>query len=191
MTKIGIISPQDWGLPALDASVERDIPALGISTSEVNRRIASNLQEWLPRQLDPDSQAFYGFYRAPDGFREPPQTVNLIAAWQLMAAYDRFGESSRLDSARRVLDFYYRKFVVSHPMSTVRGGARDGVAVNEIWTKFSAEFAIGALGYYQRSASSYQAGSPAEVSRISAASTTLPQESQPKSGATQVLASRR
>jgi len=110
----------------------------------------NNLYEWLPRQLDSEAGAFYGFYRATDGYREPPQTVNLIISWQLMAAYDRFADKQFLEWAEGALDFYYRRFVVSHPMSVVAGGARDGVATREVWTKFSAEFVIGALGLYRR-----------------------------------------
>ncbi len=113
-------------------------------------RISGNLDHWLPRYLDADSGAFFGFYRAPDGFREPPQTANLIGSWLLMAAYDRFAEKSYLDRATTALDFYYRQFVVSHPMSIVGGGAREGGEAGEVWTKFSAEFAIGALGLHKR-----------------------------------------
>ena len=148
--KIGIISPQDWGLPVASTASEVPIPGLGASPAELDRRMRGNLYQWLPRQLDPDASAFYGFYRAPDGYREPPQTANLIVSWQLMAAYDRFADGQFLEQAQRALDFYYRRFVVSHPMSVVAGGARDGVATQEIWTKFSAEFAIGAVGLYRR-----------------------------------------
>lgn len=151
MKKFGIISPQEWGLSVCDVKEEHVLPSLGISTTEINRRIHSNLFEWLPRQFDSENNAFCGYYRAPDGYREPPQTANLIVAWELMAAYDRFGDGTLLELARQALEFYYQRFVVSHPMSTVRGGALDGVARNEIWTKFSAEFVIGALGYYKRS----------------------------------------
>lgn len=100
--------------------------------------------------MDTETAAFYGFYRATDGYREPPQTVNLIISWQLMAAYDRFADERLLEWAEKALDFYYRRFVVSHPMSVVAGGACDGVAPHEVWTKFSAEFVIGALGLYRR-----------------------------------------
>lgn len=143
--KIGVISPQDWGLPVYQASEHAVFPA-GISPAELERRIRLNLFDWLPRQWDPGAGAFYGFYRAEDGFREPPQTVNLIASWQLMAAYDRFGDESLLTRAAQALDFYRQHFTVSHPMSVVAGGARDGAAPSEVWTKFTAEYVIGALG---------------------------------------------
>lgn len=146
----GLISPQDWGLPVAATQSHGPIPGLGVSPAELERRIRFNLYEWLPRQLDSQVGAFYGFYRAPDGYREPPQTVNLIASWQLMAAYDRFNDQQLLDRAQQVLDFYCQQFVVSHPMSVVTGGARDGVATYEVWTKFSAEFVVGAVGLWRR-----------------------------------------
>ena len=152
MNKFGIISPQDWDLPVrIDRSDQRIKSALGISSEDVEQRIKANLNQWLPNQFDPERHAFYGFYRAADKYREPPQTVNLIIPWELMAAFDRYTEHHWLDMANQALDYYFQTFVVNHPMSTVRGGARDGVATNEIWTKFTAEFVIGALGYYQRS----------------------------------------
>ncbi len=148
--KIGLISPQDWGLPVHACSPDTLIPGLNITCSEMENRMLKNLTEWLPRQVDPHRGAVYGFYRASDGYREPPQTVNLIASWLWMAAFDRFCDPDYLAAAIRSLEFYYQKFVVSHPMSVVAGGGRDGGAPAEIWTKFSAEFAIGALGLFQR-----------------------------------------
>jgi uncharacterized protein YyaL (SSP411 family) len=67
-----------------------------------------------------------------------------------MAAFDRFKDTQFLERAHQALDFYQKTYVVSHPMSVVAGGARDGVASHEIWTKFSAEFLIGAVGLYRR-----------------------------------------
>lgn len=148
--KQGIISPQDWGLQVFSGSEDLHLPALEISAGDIERRLRANLFQWLPRQIDPSTGAFFGFYRAKDGYREPPQTVNLIASWQLLAAYDRYMDEQLLERACQALEFYYDRFVVSHPMSVVAGGARDGVASHQIWTKFSAEFAIGAWGLYQR-----------------------------------------
>jgi uncharacterized protein YyaL (SSP411 family) len=150
--KIGVISPQDWGLPVYQASEDGAVFPAGITPEELQRRIRLNLFEWLPRQWNSTTEAFYGFYRAIDGFREPPQTVNLIASWQLMAAYDRFGEESLLKRAAQALDFYRQHFTVSHPMSVVAGGARDGAAPSEVWTKYTAEYVIGALGLANRHA---------------------------------------
>jgi uncharacterized protein YyaL (SSP411 family) len=67
-----------------------------------------------------------------------------------MAASDRFGDESLLAQAAQALDFYRRHFTVSHPMSVVAGGARDGAAPAEVWTKFTAEYVIGALGLARR-----------------------------------------
>jgi hypothetical protein len=148
--KIGVISPQDWGLPVYQASKGGAVFPAGISPAELERRIRLNLFDWLPRQWDSAAGAFYGFYRGTDGFREPPQTVNLIASWQLMAAFDRFGDESLLSQAAQALDFYRQHFTVSHPMSVVAGGGRDGAAPSEVWTKFTAEYVIGALGLASR-----------------------------------------
>jgi len=148
--KIGVISPQDWGLPVYQASKDGAVFPAGIFPADLERRIRLNLFDWLPRQWDSAAGAFYGFYRGSDGFREPPQTVNLIASWQLMAAYDRFGDESLLARAAQALDFYRQHFTVSHPMSVVAGGARDGAAPSEVWTKFTAEYVIGALGLASR-----------------------------------------
>jgi hypothetical protein len=150
--KIGVISPQDWGLPVYQAAASDKVFPGGISQAELERRIRLNLFDWLPRQWDSNAGAFYGFYRAQDGFREPPQTVNLIASWQLMAAFDRFGDESLLKQAAQALDFYRQHFTVSHPMSVVAGGARDGAAPSEVWTKYTAEYVIGALGLASRKA---------------------------------------
>ncbi|HET6846756.1 MAG TPA: hypothetical protein VFH29_07965, partial [Anaerolineales bacterium] len=54
--------------------------------------------------------------------------------------------------AAQGLDFYRQHFTVSHPMSVVAGGARDGAAPSEVWTKYTAEFVIGALGLAERKA---------------------------------------
>ena len=149
---IGVISPQDWGLPVCRVSEGGAVFPAGISPADLERRIRLNLFDWLPRQWNHAAGAFYGFYRAEDGFREPPQTVNLIASWQLMAAFDRFGDESLLARAAQALDFYRRHFTFSHPMSVVAGGARDGAAPSEVWTKFTAEYVIGALGLASRQA---------------------------------------
>jgi hypothetical protein len=148
--KIGVISPQDWGLPVYQASEGQTVFRARISPAELERRIRLNLFEWLPRQWDHGAGAFYGYYRGSDGFREPPQTVNLIASWQLMAAFDRFGDESQCARAAQALDFYRQHFTVSHPMSLVAGGARDGAAPSEVWTKFTAEYVIGSLGLATR-----------------------------------------
>ena len=63
--------------------------------------------------------------------------MNLIAPWQLLAAYDRYHDARLLDMARRAAEWFYRRHVVDHPMSVVAGGVRDGVATDHLWTKFA------------------------------------------------------
>ena len=75
MNQMMIISPQDWGLAVADATSETVIPELGVSPAELDRRIRGTTYEWLSRQFDPQSGAFYGFYGAPDKRFEPPQTI--------------------------------------------------------------------------------------------------------------------
>jgi len=147
----GVISPQDWGLAVSKSNAEGPaLPVIDATPTELEARIVGNLRSWLPQYVEPDTGAFYGYYRAPDGCREPPQTANLIASWLSMAAHDRYGDGAFLTRAAAALDFYYQTFVVSHPMSVVAGGARDGVETALVWTKFSAEFVIGALGLHRR-----------------------------------------
>ncbi len=148
--RMGVISPKDWGLPKASATDDNVIPGIRMSSAEVEQRIRDCTYQWLPQQFDAKTGAFYGHYRASDGYQEPPKTVNLLAGWQLMASFDRYQDEQLLDRASSSLAFYYRNFVVSHPMSVVVGGARDGIATYEVWTKFSAEFVIGALGLYRR-----------------------------------------
>jgi rhamnogalacturonyl hydrolase YesR len=148
--EIGVISPQDWGLPVALVTSEEPVPGLDASLAELERRIRANTVKWLPRQFDDEVGAFYGFYRAPDRYREPPQTVNLIAPWQCLAAFDRYDDEWMLEMARRAADWFYHHFVASHPMSVVAGGVRIGEKPHELWTKFSAEYIIGALGLYDR-----------------------------------------
>ncbi len=150
----GVISPQDWGLPVSAAPAMLELSGQSIPGEALERRLHEVIYTWLPRQFSAEAGAYYGFYRPSDGYREPPQTVNLIASWLLMAAYDRYQDPTLLARARSALDFYYRSLVVSHPMSVVAGGARDGVAGHEIWTKFSAELVIGCLGLHLRSGES-------------------------------------
>jgi hypothetical protein len=116
----------------------------------LEQRIRANTYEWLPRQLDAGEGAFHGFYSAPRQHLDFPQTVNLIAPWQLLAAYDRYQDQQLLAMARRAGDWFYERFVVTHPMSVVIGGVRDGLRSEELWTKFAAELVISAVGLYRR-----------------------------------------
>lgn len=153
--QIGVISPQDWGLAIADVSPEsmddaRGFAEVGASPSELERRIRANTYEWLPRQLNEEEGAFHGFYSAPRQHLDFPQTVNLIAPWQLLAAYDRYRDEALLAMGRRAADWFYEQFVVTHPMSVVIGGVRDGLRSEELWTKFAAELVISSVGLYRR-----------------------------------------
>lgn len=146
----GVISPQDWKLPVAAGLSDDPVAALGVSLAELDRRARAATTEWLAQQFDQTTGAFYGHYRVPDDYREPPQTVNLIAPWQLIAAYDRTQDAHLLERAVQAATWFYTRHVVDHPMAVVAGGVRDGIATDEIWTKFSAEEVITCLGLYTR-----------------------------------------
>ena len=146
----GIISPQDWGLPVATNLPQTPIEKIGISLAELEMRANKATYEWLLGQFDKTSGAFHGHYRAPDQYLEPPQTVNLIAPWQLLAAYDRYEDARLLEMARSAAIWFYNRHVVDHPMSVVAGGVRDGGNPDEIWTKFTAEEVITCLGLFAR-----------------------------------------
>jgi uncharacterized protein YyaL (SSP411 family) len=148
--KIGVISPQDWGLPVAGASSEVTVSGAALSPRQLEQRILSNVYEWLPRQFDNQVGAFYGFYRAPSQEFEPPQTANLIASWELMAAYDRYHDRDLLTKAVSATNWFYNHFVVTHPMSIGIGGVRDTAHREELWTKFTAEVVMSELGLYRR-----------------------------------------
>jgi hypothetical protein len=146
----GIISSQDWGLSVATNLAEIRFDQFGVSLSELEMRAKKATYEWLFGQFDKTARAFHGHYRAPDRYLEPPQTVNLIAPWQLLAAYDRYQDSHLLEMAKSAATWFYERHVVDHPMSVVAGGVRDGGNPDEIWTKFTAEEAITCLGLFSR-----------------------------------------
>jgi hypothetical protein len=149
--EIGVISPQDWGLPAVvDAPAEAVFALPGVTQADVEARARAATYEWLLRQFDEDAGAFHGFYRAPDRHLDFPQTVNLIAPWQLLAAYDRYRDDALLQRAVRAANWFYEQHVITHPMSVVAGGVRDGLATDELWTKFTAEEVLICLGLWSR-----------------------------------------
>jgi uncharacterized protein YyaL (SSP411 family) len=146
----GVISPQDGERTITSALSEELIPELGISAAELERRVRANTFEWLPRQFDEETGAFYGHYHAPGQRFEPPQTTNLIAPWQLLAAYDRYQDEALLVMARRAAEWFYGHFVVTHPMEIVVGGVRDTHHSEELWVKYTAELVILNVGLYRR-----------------------------------------
>jgi hypothetical protein len=152
--KFGVISPQDWGLQVADTASKNPIPVLNISPADLEQRIHNCTYHWAQRHYDDEVGAFYGFYSAADKRFEPPQTVNLIAPWQFLAAYDHYQDEALLTKARRAADWFYRHFVVTHPMSVVIGGVAESLPVAELWTKFAAEYGILCLGLYTRTGNS-------------------------------------
>jgi len=148
--QIGVVSPQDRGLPVALATSEEPIPELGISSAELERRLRANTYEWLPTQFDEPSGAFRGHYCAIEQRYEGPQTSNLIGPWQLLAVYDRYHDEGLLTRARRAADWFYKNHVVSHPMEVVIGGVRDARRTEELWTKYAAEFVILNVALYRR-----------------------------------------
>jgi hypothetical protein len=148
--QFGVISPQDWGLKTADTLSKEVLPELGISPFELEQRIHHCTYEWAQRHFDDEAGAFYGFYSAPAKRFEPPQTVNLIAPWQFLAAYDHYQDEALLAQAARATDWFYGHFVMTHPMSVVIGGVAESLPAAELWTKFSAEFVLLCLGLYTR-----------------------------------------
>ncbi|WP_119070220.1 hypothetical protein [Aggregatilinea lenta] len=148
--KFGVISPQDWGLPVTADPSADVIAALGASEADLAARARHATETWLPQMFDAQTGAFYGYLSVRDGYREPPQTSNLIAPWQLMAAYDRTGNADLLDMARQSAEWFYTHHVTDHPMAVVAGGVRDGVATDHLWTKFAGEEIVTCLGLHAR-----------------------------------------
>lgn len=150
MGMYGIISPQDWGLkPALG----QPLPAwteLGIALDEWEERGRKATYNWLMRNWQEEQGAFAGHCKVAQGCFEAPQLTNLIAPWQCLAAYDRYGDTDLLHKAVRVAHWVYANLAETHPMSVVVGGIRDSWCPEEVWTKFAAEFMILNLGLYSR-----------------------------------------
>lgn len=146
----GIISPQDWGLrPALATQLVHWVQ-FGVNAEEWENRARQATYHWLLRQWREEEGAFAGNYQAREQSFEPPQLTNLIAPWQCIAAYDRYGDAELLQKAARAADWLNEHFVETHPMSLVIGGVRDAWHTEEVWTKFTAEYLILNLGLYMR-----------------------------------------
>ncbi|HOG46191.1 MAG TPA: AGE family epimerase/isomerase [Anaerolineae bacterium] len=147
---VGVVSPQDRGLPVAQGVSEELIPELGVSPAELERRLRANTYQWLPTQFDEPSGAFRGHYCAVQQTYEPPQTSNLIGPWQLLAVYDHNHDELLLTRARRAADWFQGQHVVSHPMEVVIGGVRDSRRPEELWTKYAAEYVILSVALYRR-----------------------------------------
>nr|NIP28756.1 hypothetical protein [Phycisphaerae bacterium]NIX32569.1 hypothetical protein [Phycisphaerae bacterium] len=146
----GIISPADWGLKSADGQSLQPWGQLGIDASDWEERARQATYHWLMRNWNEGAGAFNGHYRVAEHAFQEPQLTNLLAPWQLMAAYDRYEDADLLHKAQRSADWLYAHLVETHPMSMVVGGVRDAWRPEEVWTKFTAEFVILNLGLYTR-----------------------------------------
>lgn len=146
----GIISPADWGLQPMKEQSLQPWGQLGIDAANWEERARQATYHWLMRNWREEEGAFSGHYRAVEQIFQEPQLTNLLAPWQLMAAYDRYEDEDLLHKAKRAADWLYAHLVETHPMSMVVGGVRDAWRPEEVWTKFTAEFVILNLGLYTR-----------------------------------------
>src|SRR5208283_2542153 len=143
------VAPKGWGLkPA--GQVSKRLSALGLDAADLENRARQNTYEWLMRQYDETIGAFHGYYNAPSKTFSEPQTVNLIAPFQLLAAFDRYQDQMLLDKAKKCCDWLYTNFVDHHPMSFVLGGVRDNIKPQQLWTKYTADYVIQCLSLYLR-----------------------------------------
>jgi hypothetical protein len=144
------ISPQGWGLKPAG---NRDAPLLadlGLDKEDLEERARSNTYNWLPNHFDESIGAFHGYYDARSGDWTEPQTVNLIAPFQCLAAFDRFRDERFLQMARRAADWLHHEMVETHPMSLVLGGVRDNIKTTQLWTKYTADYVTLNLGLWER-----------------------------------------
>jgi hypothetical protein len=146
----GIISPADWELRPADKERLQSWAQLEVDADDWEERARQATYHWLMGNWLEDEGAFAGHYRAADQSFEPPQLTNLLAPWQCIAAYDRYGDAELLDKASHAADWLHENMVETHPMSLVVGGLQDALRPEELWTKFTAEFVILNLGLYAR-----------------------------------------
>jgi hypothetical protein len=144
------ISPLGWGL---GRAGDRDAPALaavGLGKEDLENRARQNTYQWLPLQFDPQAGAFHGYYDARGRTWAPPQTVNLIAPFQCLAAFDRYQDQRWLDMARSAAQWLEAHMVETHPMSLVLGGVKDNIKPAQLWTKYTADYVVLNLGLCER-----------------------------------------
>jgi len=144
------ISPRDWGLtPATEKGTEK-FRLLGLDREDLENRCRQNTYSWLLRQFNEEFGAFHGYYDPRTRQFNEPQTANLIAPFQLLAAYDRYGDEGLLERAKRSAEWMHQNMMDAHPMSLVLGGIRDNLKPTEIWTKYTADYVALNLGLYER-----------------------------------------
>ncbi len=148
MKNYGIISPKEWGLIPCSNPLP-GLSAFGLDRDNLEERCYNNTYHWLLGTFDEDAGAFHGYYDARTDTLAPPQNVNLIAPWQLLAAYDRYGDEQLLHKAIRASDWLEENLVESHPMSLVCGGVRDNIKHNELWVKYASDYVTLNLGIWR------------------------------------------
>jgi hypothetical protein len=144
------VSPESWGLQPAQDTDSPHLNALGLPGRELEARAKLNTYHWLTAQFDKDPGAFHGYYDPRVGAFAEPQTVNLIAPFQLVAAYDRYQDEELLCMARRCADWLETTMVETHPMSLVLGGVRDNIKPTQLWTKYTADYVTLNLALYER-----------------------------------------
>ncbi|MBN1285843.1 MAG: hypothetical protein JXB47_10630 [Anaerolineae bacterium] len=127
--RIGVISPQDWGLPAAAGLSGKIYAPLGVAWAELAAR-ADAATRWLGRNFD-------------------AHTAGLVPAWQLMAAYDRAPAAALLDAAVRAATRFYDRRVEARRTSIFAGGAYEAPGAT-ISTPRTAEAVITFLGLAAR-----------------------------------------
>ncbi|MBI4557409.1 MAG: hypothetical protein HY706_07495, partial [Candidatus Hydrogenedentes bacterium] len=83
------VSPRCWGLAPSDRRDSRYLDTMGLPKAQLELRARKNTYEWLLKQFNNDVGAFYGYYDPRTRAFAAPQTCNLIAPFQLIAAFDR------------------------------------------------------------------------------------------------------
>lgn len=144
------VSPQSWGLERSSQTASPHLDAMGIPKAELEARARRNTYDWVLRQFDPEAGAFRGYYDPRTQKFAEPQTANLIAPFQLIAAFDRYEDEELLVRARRCADWLEENMVESHPMSLVLGGVRDNIKPTQLWTKYTADYVTLNLALYER-----------------------------------------
>ena len=144
------VSPQSWGLERSNHKTTKHLDFMGIPKRELEVRAKQNTYAWLMRQFNHDAGAFHGFYDPRSQQLALPQTANLIAPFQLIAAFDRYDDEELLAMARRCADWMEENMVESHPMSLVLGGVRDNIKPTQLWTKYTADYVTLNLALYER-----------------------------------------
>ena len=144
------ISPQTWDLKPAGETDIPELSRLGLPRHELENRARRNTYDWLKRDFNTEAGAFHGFYDPRDRSYAPPQTVNLIAPFQLLAAFDRYQDEELLTMACRCSDWLEDHLVETHPRSVVLGGVRDNIKERQLWTKYTGDYVTLNLGLWAR-----------------------------------------